>query len=60
MLDVLAGGPEDLSDHVNQPIPPERPMMPSLPSDRSSDGISPRIPDALVQIQVTDRMRHDG
>lgn len=60
VFDVLAGGPEHLSVHVDQPTPPERPAMPSLPSDRSGDGVSPRLSDALVQIQVTDRMRHDG
>jgi hypothetical protein len=60
VFDVLAGRAEDLAVDVDQPTPPERPAMPSLPSDRSGDGVSPRIPDPLVQIEVADRMRHDG
>jgi hypothetical protein len=60
MFDVLAGGPEDLSVHLDQPTPPERPAMPSLPSDRSGDGVSPRLPDALVQVEVADGMGDDG
>ena len=60
MFDVLAGGPEHLSVHVDEPTPPERPAMPSLPPDRSGDGVSPGIADPLVEIEVTDRMRHNG
>ena len=60
VFDVLAGGAEDLAVHVDQAAPAERPAMPSLPSDRPGDGISPRIPDPLVQIEVADGMRDDG
>jgi hypothetical protein len=60
VFDVLAGGPEYLAVHVDEPASPERPTMPSLASDRSGDGVSPGLPDALVQIEVADRMRDDG
>jgi hypothetical protein len=60
VFDVLAGGPEDLSVHVDQPTPFERPTMPSLPSNRSGDGVPPRVTDPLVQIQIAHWVRDDG
>jgi hypothetical protein len=60
VFDVLAGGPEYLSVHVDEPAPLERPMMPSVASDRSSDGVSPCLSDALVKVEVADGMRDDG
>src|SRR5688500_6936029 len=60
MFDVLAGRPEDLAVHVDRPTTPVRPAMPSLSTDRSGDGVTPRILDALMQVEVADRMRHDG
>ena len=60
MFDVLAGGAEDLAIHIDQPTPAERPAVPSLPSDRSGDRVSPCILDALMEIEVADGVRHDG
>ena len=59
VFDVLAGGPEDLSVDIDQPTAPERPTKPTLPSDRPGDGVSPRVADPLMQIQVTHGVRDD-
>lgn len=57
MFDVLAGGTEDLSVHVDgTSMPAEPPFL----SHGSGDGVSPRFPDPLVQVEVADGMRDDG
>jgi hypothetical protein len=60
VFDVLAGGPEHLSVHVDEPTPSERPAMPSLPSDGSGDGVSPGVAYPLVQIKVAHGVRDHG
>ena len=57
MTHVFAGGAEDLAVHVDgASMPTESP----LPANGSGDGVSPRILDALVQVEVADGMRDDG
>ena len=57
MSDVFAGGTEDLAVDVDRAsMPTGSPLL----SNGSGDGVSPRITDALVQVEVADRMRHDG
>jgi hypothetical protein len=54
LADVLAGGSEHLAVEVDLTSPP---TMPELASHRARDGVSPRIPDPLMQIQVAHRVR---
>jgi hypothetical protein len=56
LADVLAGGAEDLAVDVDQAVIP---AMSALPSDGTSHCISPRVADALVQIEVAHRVRDD-
>ena len=57
LADVFAGWAEDLAVDVG---PPSVSTMPQPPSDRSSDGVTPRVADALVQVEVADGVRDDG
>jgi hypothetical protein len=51
---VFGGRSEDLPVDIDQAIAP---TMPGLPSDGSGDGVPPRVPDPLVQLEVADRVR---
>jgi hypothetical protein len=57
LADVFAGGAEDLAVDVDEAGVA---AMPEPPSDRSSDGIAPRVPDPLVQVEVAHRVGDDG
>jgi hypothetical protein len=53
---VFGGRSEDLPVDIDQAIAP---TMPGLPSDGSGDGVPPRVPDPLVQVEVADWVRDD-
>ncbi len=53
---VFGGWSEDLAVDVDLATAP---TMPDLPSDGSGDGVPPRVPDPLVQVEVADWMRDD-
>lgn len=53
---VFGGRSEDLPVDIDEAIAT---TMPGLPSDGSGDGVPPRVPDPLVQVEVADRVRDD-
>jgi hypothetical protein len=57
LADVLAGRTEDLAVDVDEA---RVAAVPEPPSDRPGDGISPGVPDPLVQLEVAHGMRDDG
>jgi hypothetical protein len=59
VADVLAGRTEDLAVDLDLAVATER-VAPTVPTDGPGDRVLPGFPDPLVEVEVADRMRHDG